>query len=92
MRNGWFGLARVGSGPYICLIGDEGEEGRHDKPVYDCEAGRSLGPAEVLVSVRGHGCRRSAVPVLDRGVSVRRQFSRLSKTGVKQGFLRTPHL
>lgn len=41
---------------YICLVSDDAKDGRHDDEVYEVETGGPRRPAEVLVSVRGHGC------------------------------------
>jgi hypothetical protein len=39
---------------YVCLVGDDADNGRHEDGVYEGQAGCSRGPSEVLVSVRGH--------------------------------------
>lgn len=41
---------------YICLVGDDADDERHDDGVREAEAGCPVGPAEILVSVRGHVC------------------------------------
>jgi hypothetical protein len=41
---------------YVCLVGDDADYGGHENGIYEGEAGCSLGPSEVLVSVRGHCC------------------------------------